>query len=124
MLSMEFDLRREKIGGWSGGIVAEDAGCTLSFVDGNSSAVQGRKYVLMHVRAASFEFRLTLDRQDFPGLDRQTPLDQWSQRAMELLLAQLSATQLVEMLDRGHAAGVAAGTRATQESIKEALGLS
>ena len=114
---LEFDLRREQIGGHSGGLVLHDDEGSISFVSGNSEGVRDRPYVYVHYRA----FRVLYDRQDFPGFTRATPIAQWYIAAMKVLLSKLGPIEFIGLVDIMYESGKEAGANEARAEIRHAL---
>lgn len=119
MIRHEFDLRRDRNGGYSGGKVLEDADGDVYFVSGNSHGHLDRKYVSVTYKG----FHITADRDLFEGLTKDNSVWMWGERAMSLLFVSLTSTQFLKLLDREYKRGFAAGAEDAKGTIREALGL-
>lgn len=116
---LDFDLRRDPRGGYSGGIVLQDDQGDISFVSGNHTDVLDRHYVRVHYR----DFRLTCDRDDFPDLTRETPIGQWYGVAMKVLISKLGTGEFIALVDVLYANGKQAGADEARDEIRRALGI-
>lgn len=116
---LDFDLRRDQRGGYSGGSVLQDDHGSISFVQGNHGEVEGRRYVLVHYD----DFRLTCDREDFPGLTKESSINLWYVAAVKLLIGKIGPVEFMGLVDIIYANGKQAGADEAREEIRRALGI-
>jgi hypothetical protein len=114
---LNFDLRRDPQSGYSGGIVLRDELGDVSFVRGNHVTVKDRHYVLVSYR----DFQLICDRDDFPGLTKESPINEWYVATMKVLISKLGPYEFIGLVDVLYANGKQAGVAEAREEIRRVL---